>query len=258
MKQKHRLGSSSIYESFSDISLLMLATFIFLMVTILITSRLAQEYEVPRLKKEIIELKNDLAMAELYRQRAADNLEQMAVSSGSGESQFDKIVESATFGRKDFDVFIKGLRDLPGEDLHLIIDASGSMHGLTSFLVPVLRVIVVRSGKKLSALTWFTDNEAETYQGTMGSMFDQLMTGAPFAGNRETIGKGFIVAQRSAPAPGAYLLIGDEPPTDTIYYSDIPSPVFTLPLGRNDPTTNTAYKKIAEKTHGKTLYLDFK
>lgn len=255
MRKKRRITYTNIYESFSDVSLLMLATFIFLMVTILLTSRMTQEYEVPKLKAEITELKNKLAVAQVDANKYTSALEEMIVN---GESTMDKIVESATFGRKDFDLFVKGLRDLPGEDLHLIIDASGSMHGLTSFLIPILRAIVVRSQKRLSAITWFTDGEAQTYTGTMGEMFDKLMTGAPFGGNRETIGKAFRVASRKAAAPGAYVLIGDEPSDDKIEYSDIPSPVFTLPLGRSDPETSAEYKSIADKTNGKMLHLDFK
>ncbi len=257
MAKKRRHVYTNIYESFSDVSLLMLATFIFLMVTILITSRMAQEYEVPRLKAEIQELRNKLAAAEFDAQRLENNLGEMSVISEGG-SPMARIIEAATFGRKDFDLFIKGLKDLPGKDLHLMIDASGSMHGLTSFLVPVLRTIVVRSGKHLSAITWYSDNEAETYTGTMGSMFDSLMSGAPFGGNLETMGKAFRVAARNAPAPGAYVLVGDEPSDDKISYSEIPSPVFTLPLGRSDPETTEEFQKIADKTRGKMLHLDFK
>lgn len=257
MKTKRRFTYTNIYESFSDVSLLMLATFIFLLVTILLTSRMMQEYEIPKLKAEINDLKNKLAAAQIDVNKYTATLEEMIVS-GSGQNAMDRVVETATFGRKDFDVFIKGLKELPGDDLHLIIDASGSMHGLTSFLIPVLRVIVVRSQKKLSAITWFTDGDAETYQGTMGEMFDKLMSGAPFGGNRETIGKAFRVAERNAAAPGAYVLVGDEPSDDEIYFSEIPSPVFTLPLGRSDPETTQNYREIAEKTKGKMMHLDFK
>jgi len=256
MARKKRPGYTNIYESFSDVSLLMLATFIFLMVTILITSRMAQEYEVPRLKKEIQELKNELASAQLDSQRYANDLEELSMMAES--NPMERIIESATFGKKDFNVFIEGLRNLPGNDLHLIIDSSGSMHGLTSFLIPILRTIVVRSGKQLSALTWYSDYEAETYTGTMGSMLDSLMSGAPFGGNMETMGKAFRVAERNAPPPGAYILVGDEPSDDKIYYSDIPSPVFTLPLGRSDPETTRVFEEIADKTGGKMLHLDFK
>ncbi|MDH5230426.1 MAG: hypothetical protein OEZ58_07175 [Gammaproteobacteria bacterium] len=256
MKTKRRFNYTNIYESFSDVAFLMLATFIFLMVTILLTSRLAQEYEVPKLKKEILELKNKLALSELTNQGLSANLETMALSADG--SAIDRVVQSTTFGRKDFDLFVQGLKQIPGSDIHLVVDASGSMHGLSNFLIPILRVIVIRSQKKLGAITWFTDNEAQTYTGTMGEMFDKLMSGAPFGGNRETIGKGFRVAARNAPPPGAYLLIGDEPSTDIVYYSDIPSPVFTLPLGRSDPETNRNYQEIANKTKGKMLHLDFK
>lgn len=217
---------------------------------------MAQEYEVPKLKQQIVELKNQLASSQLDSQRLTKNLEEMSL--GSESSPMERIIESATFGKKDFDLFIEGLKNLPGKDLHLIIDASGSMHGLTSFLVPVLRTIVIRSGKTLSAVTWFSDNEAQTYTGTLGSMFDNLMSGAPFGGNLETIGKAFRVAARNAPPPGAYVLVGDEPSNDTVNYTDIPSPVFTLPLGRSDPETNRFYQEVADRTHGKMMQLDFK
>lgn len=256
MAKKKRVLYTNIYESFSDVSLLMLATFIFLMVTILITSRMAQEYEVPRLKAEIQDLKNQLATAQLDSQRLTKNLEEMSLSAESNPMQ--RIIESATFGKKDFDLFIEGLKNLPGKDLHLVIDASGSMHGLTSFLVPVLRTIVIRSGKDLSAVTWYSDHEAETYTGTLGSMFDNLMSGAPFGGNLETIGKAFRVAARNAPPPGAYILVGDEPSDDKINFSKIPSPVFTLPLGRSDPETTQHYQKIADRTNGRMMHLDFR
>ena len=255
-RKKRRPTSGNIYESFSDVSLLMLATFIFLMVTILITSRMEQEYEVPKLKAEIQDLKNQVASTTLDKNRIAGHMDELSMMSESNPMQ--RIIESATFGRKDFDIFIKELEKLPGKDLHLIIDASGSMHGLTSFLIPILRTIIIRSGKQLSALTWFSDNEAETYTGSMGSIFDRLMSGAPFSGNLETIGKAFRVAKRNAPAPGAYFLVGDEPPNDEVRFTDIPSPVFTLPLGRSDPDTNRSFQEIADKTGGRMLQLDFK
>ena len=146
----------------------------------------------------------------------------------------------------------------PGESIHLLVDATGSMHGVSNFLIPVLRVIVIRSGKRLDALTWFSDSNAETYHGTMGNMFDRLMEGAPFIGTNETIGHAFRQAAQNAPAPGAYLLIGDEPPTDKIVYFNIPSPVFTLPIGRNNPRTNWHYLKLADETGGKLLHLELK
>ena len=72
------------------------------------------------------------------------------------ESQIERVIAAAGVGKKDFDLFVKGLKDLPGDDMHLMVDATGSMHGAVTFLVPILRAIVIRSGKKLSAVTWFS------------------------------------------------------------------------------------------------------
>jgi hypothetical protein len=132
------------------------------------------------------------------------------------------------------------------------------MHGVSAFLVPILRLIATRSGKDISALTWFSDNNIQTYTGTMGEMFDDFMKGAPFTGSNEYIGRAFSEAKDNAPRPGAYLLIGDEPSDDSVIYSDIPSPVFALPLGRSDPDTEWEYSNIAEKTGGKMLHIYFK
>ena len=110
----------------------------------------------------------------------------------------------------------------------------------------------------MSALTWFSDNDMQTYMGTMGDMFDHFMQGAPFTGSNEYIGRAFRAAKEDAPRPGAYLLIGDEPSDDRITYSDIPSPVFALPLGRSDPDTEYEYGNIAKKTGGKMLHIYFK
>ena len=91
----------------------------------------------------------------------------------------------------------------------------------------------------------------------MGSMFDNLMSGAPFVGSEETIGKAFRHAVREAPIPGAYILIGDEPSDDRIYYSDIPAPVFTIPIGKTNADTLFAYEKLAKQTKGKMLQMVF-
>ena len=132
------------------------------------------------------------------------------------------------------------------------------MHGVTTFLIPVLRVMIIRSGKELNAITWFSDNTAETYTGTMGEMFDRLLQNAPFVGSEETIGHAFRHAVKAASSPGAYILIGDEPSTDHIAYHDIPSPVFTLPLGRDNPDTLWEYENLAKETKGRMLRLEFK
>ena len=57
------------------------------------------------------------------------------------ESQTQMILDAVGVGRKDFDLFIDGLKDVPGKDLHLVVDATGSMHGISGFLVPILRLI---------------------------------------------------------------------------------------------------------------------
>ncbi len=155
MKSRRRHNHTNVHESFSDVALLMLATFIFLLVTILITSKIQETVQVPRLKKELEALKAELSESAQENHRLYDELGDMA---GMGtEAQIAKVLRSVGLntesGRKDFDVFIEGLKDIPGNDIHLVIDATGSMHGASTFLVPLLRVIVVRSEKKMSALT---------------------------------------------------------------------------------------------------------
>jgi len=254
-----RTSAHNIYESFSDIALLMLATFMFLLVTIIITSRVQEAYEMPRLKKELAEAQADLKASEANRKRLLRDLGDLAGM--NTDVQIDHVLETVGLnqgqGRKDFDLFVKGLKDLPGKNLHLVVDATGSMHGAVDFLIPVLRVIVLRSGKDLDALTWFSDRRAETYRGTMGEMFDGLLKGAPFMGSSETIGEAFLRAEQNAPAPSAYLLIGDEASDDRISYHSIPSPVFTLPIGKKDPATSWEYKTLADKTGGRMLQLEF-
>ncbi len=260
MKERRKFTFTNIHESFSDMALLMLATFIFLFVLILITSRLAEEYETPQLKERIEEMRRELQQSDADRNRLMREIDDMAGM--STDAQMQRALEAAQLatgqGRKDFDIFISGLRNLPGKDLHLVVDATGSMHGLSSFLIPILRVIVIRSGKHLDAITWFSDEKAETYTGSMGEMFDQLVQGAPFIGANETIGDAFRKAAMNAKKPGAYLLLGDEPSDDRIFYLDIPSPVFTLPIGRSNPTTQWEYQTLADKTGGKMLQLDFR
>jgi hypothetical protein len=261
MKKKYRSSPPNIHESFSDIALLMLATFVFLLVTIMITSKMAEENQLPQLKRNVAELTKALAKAEQQNRNLLSHMDQLATM--SPEVQMEHALEAAGLGknnknRKDFDVFVKGLKDIPGDSLHLMVDATGSMHGVTTFIIPILRVIVIRSGKRLDAITWFSDGKSETYRGSMGSMFDNLMDGAPFIGSEETIGRAFRDAARNAPAPGAYLLIGDEPSRDRIHYFYIPAPVFTLPLGKNNPETTYAYQKLAEETGGKMLQLELK
>jgi len=253
MARRHKHSASNIHESFSDVALLMLATFIFLLVTILITSRLSEQNELPKLRAELEAIKNKLNIAESDKDRLLGDIKKMIVTDSEG--QLATILETANIGRKDFDLFIEGLKDIPGKDLHMIVDATGSMHGVATFLIPVLRMIVVRSNKELTAITWFSNKSTQTYTGTMAEMFDFLMVGAPFVGNIENIGYTFRVVTREFPKPGAYVLIGDEPSDDSINYSSIPSPVFTLPMGRSDPYTEEEYGTLAQKTGGKMLRL---
>jgi len=239
----------------------MLATLLFLFVTILITSKSAQENELPKLKELVSKLETDLAREKDKNSKLLNNMD--AVIHMTSQTSMEAALQAAGLGksaknRKDFDLFVKGLKDLPGDSIHLMLDATGSMHGVTTFLIPVLRVIVIRSGKRLDAVSWYSDGKTETYRGTMGSIFDDVMNGAPFIGSEETIGKAFVDAAKNAPAPGAYVLIGDEPSTDKIHYFYIPSPVFTIALGKSNPETNWAFQKLADETHGKMLQLELK
>ena len=261
MARKRRSAPPNIHESFSDIALLMLATFVFLLVTIMITSKMAEQNQLPMLKKNVSDLQQALAKAEEKNQQLLNNMD--SIVSMTSESAMENALQSAGMGkndakRKDFDLFVKGIKDLPGESLHLLVDATGSMHGVTTFIIPVLRVIVIRSGKRLDAISWFSDGRTETYRGSMGSTFDSLMNGAPFVGSEETIGRAFRYAANHAPIPGAYILIGDEPSSDRIHSFDIPSPVFTIPLGISNPDTNWEYQKLADETGGKMLKIELK
>lgn len=261
MAKKHRSEPPNVHESFSDIALLMLATFVFLLVTIMITSKMAEQNQLPTLKRNVAQLQSALAKAEEKNKQLLNNMD--SVVSMTSESAMESALASVGMGkndakRKDFDLFVKGIKDLPGDSIHLMVDATGSMHGVTTFIIPVLRVIVIRSGKRLDAISWFSDGKTETYRGSMGSVFDNLMTGAPFVGSDETIGHAFTHAIKVAPKPGAYLLIGDEPSTDRIHTFYIPSPVFTIPLGFSNPDTNWAFQKLADETGGKMLKIEFK
>jgi hypothetical protein len=259
MRKRRTTSPDNFYEIFSDMALLMLAAFIFLFALILINAQLqgsgnseqsARDAEQMQAKMEELEQRNRQLQEEMNELAGKDVKEQM-----------DKVLASAGLskgkGKRDFDMFIAGLKDLPGNDLHLVVDATGSMHGVTTFLIPVLRVIAIRSGKHLSGVSWYADRKTGTFNGSMGAMFDNLMQNAPFVGADETVGHAFRKIAQDAPVPSAYMLIGDEPPSDTVYYHDIPAPVFTLPLGINDSSTIFAYKTIAEQTGGRMLKLNF-
>jgi len=260
MRVRRRASSDNVYEIFSDIALLMLAAFIFLFALILITSQWQGSGRSKESVEAIEQLKKKLTDAEARNAQLQDELATMAGS--DVQQQMEKVLATAGLatgkGRHDFDLFVEGLKKLPGTDLHLVVDATGSMHGVTTFLIPVLRVIVLRSGKRLAAVSWYGDNRTGTYTGGMGETFDKLMQNAPFVGTDETIGSAFRDIAQSSPVPGAYLLIGDEPPTDRVHYHEIPAPVFTLPLGiDNDSRTKVAFQTIAHETGGRMLQLRF-
>jgi hypothetical protein len=260
MRVRRRQSGESVYEIFSDMALLMLAAFIFLFALILITSELQGRGKSKETVDEIENLKHQVTALQSRNEELQKEMNQLA-GADIGK-QMEKVLASAGWGdgqgRRDFELFVEGLRKLPGRDLHLVVDATGSMHGATTFLIPVLRVIALRSGKRLSAVSWYGDKHTGTYTGTMGEMFDNLMKDAPFVGTDETVGHAFRDIARNAPVPGAYLLIGDEPPSDKVYYSQIPAPVFTLPLASSDSSTKVAFQRIADNTGGRLLELKFR
>jgi len=273
--RRRNIPLESPYEVFSDMALLMLAAFIFLFALILINAQLqgsrndsVSEREIATLRQELADAEMDNhklereinSLASVDAQDQMDNLQSL-MDSQQVQEQIDKVMLSAQMasgeGRKDFDMFVKGLRQLPGKELHLVVDATGSMHGVTTFLIPVLRLIAVRSGKHLAALTWYANRREGTYTGSMAEMFDKLMADAPFIGTDETIGHAFHHLAQTSPVSGAYLLIGDEPPSDRVRYHEIPAPVFTLPLGTSTGNTKDAFREMADETGGKMLEMKF-
>jgi len=259
MRKRNNQSADNFYEIFSDMALLMLAAFIFLFALILINAQLQGGGESVAKTRQIENLEEKLAQTEERNRQLQDEMNDLAGK--DVKEQMDKVLASVGLsegkGKRDFDLFVKGLKNIPGSNLHLIVDGTGSMHGVTTFLVPVLRVIAIRSGKHLSSVTWYADRRIGTYSGSMGEMFDNLMQKAPFSGNDETIGYTFRKLAEDAPAPDAYMIIGDEPSTDVIHYHAIRAPVFTLPLGMNDAKTIFAYKTLADQTGGKMLKLRF-
>ena len=255
MKSRRRHIDYSNFQIFSDMAMLMLVTFVFLFVLILITSRVAEQEQLPKVKDALALAQETLKQAQEDNDRLTAELGDLAFT--STDAQVERVLQAAGIGKKDFDLFVEGLKSIPGKSVHMVVDATGSMHGVVNFLIPVLRVIVIRTGKELDAITWFADSAAGTFKGTMGEMLDQLMRGAPFVGSNETIGDAFVRAAENAPVPGAYILIGDEPSDDRIYYRTISAPVFTLPIGKANPSTEFEYQNLADKTGGKMLHLKF-
>lgn len=275
MRTRRNPSQETPYEIFSDMALLMLAAFIFFFALILINAQLQGDGHTQQTDQQIAELSQQLSNSKKQNRKLQQEINELAsvdaqqqlqnvealMKSNDVQQQSEKILLTANLargkGRKDFDMFVKGLRNLPGSDLHLVVDATGSMHGVTTFLIPVLRLIAIRSGKHLSAVSWYADRREGTFTGSMAAMFDKLMTDAPFIGSDETIGHAFRHIATESVVPGAYLLIGDEPPTDKVLYHQIPAPVFTLPLGTSTGNTKYAFQKIADETGGRMLELKF-
>ncbi len=93
MKDRRKFTYTNVHESFSDVALLMLATFIFLLVTILITSKVAEEDQLPRLKEQVAKLEQQLELSGADKDRLIGELDEMAIM--DSESQMDKILEPA-------------------------------------------------------------------------------------------------------------------------------------------------------------------
>ena len=109
MARKRRASATNIHESFSDVALLMLATFIFLLVTILITSKMAESHQLPLLKKELAQLQQDLEKFKYDNDRLRSNMEELVGM--SPDSQMERALASAGIGngknRKDFELFVQ-------------------------------------------------------------------------------------------------------------------------------------------------------
>ncbi|MDX8414411.1 MAG: hypothetical protein R8J85_10025 [Mariprofundales bacterium] len=255
-RRRHHESSEGVFEIFSDIALLMLAAFVFMFALVLIYSQGMSSGNSKETLEQVNQLKSSLASANARNAQLQDELNQVA--GNDVKQQIERVLASAGLGsgrgKRDFDLFVSGLKNIPGRDLHMVVDATGSMHGVTAFLIPVLRVIAIRSGKHISAVSWYGDRRIGTFHGSTGAMFDQLLQNAPFVGSDETIGHTFELLQGQK-QPGAYMLIGDEPPTDKVHYQDIGAPVFTLPLAINDSNTEVAFQNIAKFTGGKMLKL---
>lgn len=168
------------------------------------------------------------------------------------ESYVAQARQSFGLGKRDFDLFIEGLKHLPGKDLHLVVDATGSMHSIKFFLRVLLMAIVAKSGKDITGLTWYANGMAETYHGTQAQMFDKMFAGAPFNGDQETMKHGFDTAvANSRPPPSAFLVLGDEPSNDGLPVFS-PSPIFSMPIG-TDPRLLRDFQALADLNGGKML-----
>ena len=86
-------STSSIYESFSDLALMALGTFIFLFVTIVVTSKMTEMSEIPLLKEQIATLEEQLKASQNDKKRLKQDMEKIVAT--DPESQMQAILDAA-------------------------------------------------------------------------------------------------------------------------------------------------------------------
>src|SRR3569832_1135021 len=101
---KRRKDTSTIYESFSDLALMTLGLFIFLFVIITITTQIAEKNELPKLRKQIAQLEQQLKLSEADKERLKKNIKKK--NNTETKNKTTNILSAANVGRKDFDLFI--------------------------------------------------------------------------------------------------------------------------------------------------------
>src|SRR3569832_673790 len=83
---KRRKATSTIYESFSDLALMTLGLIIFLFVIITITTQIAEKNELPKLRKQIARLEQQLKLSEADKERLKKNIEKLIVTDPENEA----------------------------------------------------------------------------------------------------------------------------------------------------------------------------
>src|SRR3569833_2278587 len=101
---KRRKETSTINESFSDLALMTLGLFIFLFVIITITTQIAEKNELPKHRKQIARLEQQLKLSEADMVRLKKTIEKATVT--VPEIEASTILSAAIVGRKDFELFI--------------------------------------------------------------------------------------------------------------------------------------------------------
>src|SRR3569832_474311 len=152
MAKKKQTESSiyDIYKSFSDLAMMTLGLIIFLFAIIVMTMQLPQNNEVVKLKEEMAKKQEQMQASQADKEQLKKDMDKVVVTDPGKATE--SILQSAQVGRKDYKLFIEGLKQLPGKDLHLVIDATGSMHGVTGFFFFFLRLFVARLGLFFLAL----------------------------------------------------------------------------------------------------------